>query len=99
MPNPNLYFVVSDNKKHVGVNVVTQSGACTDPIFWYECGSQIEAIALGQYLQSILDDTVERIRSQAYNQGWADAKAKKLPKCDRFYPGIGTDLVGWRSGE
>jgi len=42
----------------------------------FNCNSELYAALLRQELHSHLNNTLERIRKQAYEQGWKDAKAR-----------------------
>ena len=53
--------------------------------FSFECGQPYLADSLTRYIRRLLEDNVARVRKNAYNEGWADAKAKRA-KQTHFSP-------------
>lgn len=45
-------------------------------LFYHECGQDHFASLMDDSYQERMSQSLERIRREAYNQGWKDAKAK-----------------------
>lgn len=45
-------------------------------LFYWECGREDFAMLLRDNLQGSMNKALERLKTQAYNEGWKHAKAK-----------------------
>jgi len=59
----------------------------------YQRNTEMDAILLRNQLQSDLSNKIEKIRRDAYNAGWKEAKSKKTRKRDWFNGNINSDMI------
>lgn len=62
--------------------------------FNFDCCSQYSAELLLRHLRFELDKSLEKIRENAYNRGWKDAKSKQK-KLTTFFNGFDSTDVGF----
>jgi len=57
--------------------------------------TRMNAELLQREMNETLQNTIERIRKEAYEQGWKDAKSRKVAKKTTFSPDINTGFWGY----
>lgn len=82
---------VSNEKETVIVNVSMTIGCNIDLKF--QRSFEMDAILLRNQIQKDLSDKIEKIRRDAYNLGWKEAKSKKVAKRTWFNGNINSDMV------
>lgn len=76
----------SRSEKKVFVNIATTMG---NGWWWHlfiECSDEPYAILLKERLEADMERKIESIRRESYEQGWKDAKSKKVAKKTWFNP-------------
>lgn len=64
--------------------------------FEYKRNSNLDAELLSKHINDNLHDLIGRIRKQAYNEGWKDAKNKKVRKKTQFNRNlVVNDFIGY----
>lgn len=82
---------------HEENNVVIQATLTVkyDLNFRLERNSILDAILLKNQIQKDLDARIEKIRKDAYNLGWKDAKSKREKKKRNFCDNINQEFIGY----
>jgi hypothetical protein len=60
----------------VKIEVESQYPLTKTYLFYWECGREDFAIMLRDNLNSSMNKALERLKTENYNHGWKDAKAK-----------------------
>ena len=68
----------SDDDSRIGVTFLMR----------YECGDNASAELMRRHMQDRLDEAVVGIREAEYNQGWRDAKSRKVAKSTWFWKAL-----------
>jgi len=82
---------ITSDKATVTLNLKMSIGWSVD--FDYLRNGTMDAILLRNQMQNDLHKHIEKIRRDAYELGWKDAKSKKTRKRDWFNGNINSDMV------
>ncbi len=77
-----LNFYSEGDHLKAGVDPGVPSGDVLN--LWWKCGSGVEAEIMESRLREAWGALLEQIREDAYNQGWKDAKGKRVRKQKYF---------------
>lgn len=83
---------ITSDKGTVTLNLKMSIGWSVD--FDYMRNSTMDAILLRNQMQNDLYAKIEKIRKDAYELGWKEAKSKKVAKKTCFNGNINSDFVG-----
>lgn len=84
-------ITVSNKEETVIINVSMTIGWNIN--FKAQRSGEMDAILLRNQIQKDLSDKIEKIRRDAYNLGWKEAKSKKVAKRTWFNGNINSDMV------
>ena len=82
---------ITSDKATVTLNLKMSIGWIVD--FDYLRNSTMDAILLRNQMQNDLHKHIEKMRRDAYELGWKEAKSKKTRKRDWFNGNINSDMV------
>lgn len=86
-----VFFEAVDTKVCVHVHTLFGVDKPVLALYW-DAMSDVSALALARHLQTNLDHTLQRIRSQAYQEGWEAARShKKGAKATSFSSALYVD--------
>lgn len=84
---------IGRNKEEVEIKVNLSIGWYVN--FKYGRHSELDAILLTNQIRKDLSNHIEKIRRQAYELGWKDAKSRKVKKKTEFIGNINSNTIGY----